>query len=466
MDITTWLESRNLDAEMVTGTGVSEFKKNGQTWIKIPFKYNGETVNHKFRNIEEKAFYQEPDGKKCFYNHDVITDLSLKDLPIIICEGEIDALTAIQCGFVRTISVPDGAPATSVEGDSAKYDYLLECVELLRANAPFVILATDDDKPGKNLLHDLSIRIGKDFCKFVPYPKGCKDLNDALVKYGAKGVLESINRAKWIDVGGLYRPSELPPVPESEIYDTGFTGIEKNYKIRLGDFTVISGIPGHGKSSFVNDLCCRVAKRHGLKTVFASFEQHPSLDHMRNLRKWHKGVQDFDNFGETEKFIEDHFSFIYPSQEQEFAVDINLSWLLEKMAAAVIRHRSQICVIDPWNELDHDFQGDNETTYISKAIKKFRKFARCMNVHLIVVAHPTKLQKTKEGKLPMPSLYDISGSANWLNKADIGVIVHKEEGRTKIAIQKSRYHDMIGVPGTGEFFFNQSLNKFECADMS
>src|SRR5690606_25523575 len=140
-----------------------------------------------------------------------------------------------------------------------------------------------------------------------------------------------------------------------------------NYKIRLGDWTVISGIPSHGKSTFVNDLCCRVAQRHGLRTCFASFEQHPSLDHMRNLRKWHEGTQDFKNPSETDKWIENHFSFVYPTQKDEFESDISVSWLLNKMEAAVIRHRAQICVVDPWNELDHDFGGDSETVYISKS---------------------------------------------------------------------------------------------------
>jgi twinkle protein len=464
MELQNWLESRNLDGEIVTGMGVEQFQKNGQTWVKIPYRHSGEIVNHKFRNLEEKGFYQEPNGKKCFYNHDVISDQTIKDLPLIITEGEPDAWAAIQAGFVKTVSVPDGAPASSVEGDSAKYDYLMEIIELIRANAPHVILAVDSDGPGKNLLHDLSLRIGRDFCKFVSYPVGCKDLNDALMKYGVAGVVQSINRAQWVRLDGVYKASELPPVAAAEIFDTGFTGIEENYKVRLGDFTVITGVPSHGKSTFVNDLCCRLSLRHGLRTVFASFEQHPSLDHLRNLRKWHAGTQDFKDQSKTEEWLENHFSFVYPTESQQFEETINLSWLLEKMAASVIRHRSQICVIDPWNELDHDFGGDSETVYISKSIKRFRKFARMMNVHVVLVAHPTKLVKGKDGKIPMPSLYDISGSANFANKADIGIVIHKEDGVTKIAIQKSRYHDMIGKPGEAKFKFNSHLNKFEWQD--
>jgi hypothetical protein len=40
--------------------------------------------------------------------------------------------------------------------------------------------------------------------------------------------------------------------------------------MRLGDFVVITGVPGLGKSTFANDLCCRVAYNHGLKIGWAS----------------------------------------------------------------------------------------------------------------------------------------------------------------------------------------------------
>ncbi len=66
---------------------------------------------------------------------------------------------------------------------------------------------------------------------------------------------------------------------------------------------------------------------------------------------------------------------------------------------------------------------------------------------VIVVAHPTKLKK-EDGKMPIPSLYDISDSAHWSNKADVGIIIHrKDEVETLIRIAKSRYHQEIGKPG-------------------
>ena len=81
-------------------------------------------------------------------------------------------------------------------------------------------------------------------------------------------------------------------------------------------------------------------------------------------------------------------------------------------------------------------------------------------VHIILVAHPAKLQKVN-GKYLIPSLYEISGSANFYNKADIGIVVHREDAdTTTIKVQKSRYHDIIGKPGEVQMEFCMDDRRF------
>jgi twinkle protein len=88
----------------------------------------------------------------------------------------------------------------------------------------------------------------------------------------------------------------------------------------------------------------------------------------------------------------------------------------------------------------------SQTDYTGFAIKQIKKFARRYNVHVAVVAHPAKLQRNKEGEYPIPTLYDVADSAHWANKADLGVIVHRQENNTLVRVQKSRYHKDIGLP--------------------
>ena len=59
-----------------------------------------------------------------------------------------------------------------------------------------------------------------------------------------------------------------------------------------------------------------------------------------------------------------------------------------------------------------------------------------------VVAHPTKLHPERPGKKVLPPTpYDIAGSANWANKADVAITVHTEDGRTQIHLQKARFQE-------------------------
>lgn len=383
----------------------------------------------------------------------------------VFVTGNCDAIVAIQCGFIRSVSVPGGAPSTVGSEGNAKYAFIADTLDDLRGTRE-VILAVDGDKPGMNLMHDISIRIGRGRCKYVTYPDGCKDLNDVYRDYGSAGVSDVLNNSRWCHVPGLFMMSELPPVPFVKPYDTLIHGLSEHYRIRKCDFTVVTGVPGSGKSTFVNDIASRMAWNHGWRTCFASFEQHPQIDHRRALRTWHsKKLEKYmasDEIAAADKWIDQFFSFVV----QEEDADADLEWLLDKLASAVIRFGADICVIDPWNEMDHALpNGQSQTDYIGYAIRQLKKFARKWNVHVIVVAHPAKLLRDKEGKMPIPSLYDINGSANWANKCDVGIIVHNcstdEDGEyTIIRVAKTRYRDQIGVPGDVPVRFDRDTSRF------
>jgi twinkle protein len=327
----------------------------------------------------------------------------------------------------------------------------------------------DSDGPGANLLHDLSLRLGRHRCKWVQYPKGCKDLNDALREYGVRGVQESIRRAQWLRVEGVYRMSELPPVDPPKAYDIGIVGLWEHYRMRLGDFCVVTGLPGHGKSSFVNEVCCRMAQREKWTTVFASFEQSPQVDHRRALRsfyaeKMERAMSPEERAG-ADAWIDRHFAFIVPSEDD----DPTLAWILEKIAAAIIRFDANIVVIDPFNEMSNEDrpEGMSMTEYVGFAIKQFKKLAKKYRVHLILVAHPAKMLRSKDGTYPIPGLWDIADSAQFSNKADIGIVVHREnmvDADTTIRVVKSRYFNQIGKPGQIKGRWAEEKTRFTIVD--
>lgn len=475
------LEARGIDGETAEHFGVRSIEPSaaGEEWIAIPYLVNGEVVNWKRRTIAgPKKFFQTAEsegGRKCWWNYDVLFDQSLARMPLVITEGEMDAMIAYQCGHMRVISAPDGAPAQQVGEDkeSRKYTYVSESLSLLDSeNFPVIILATDSDGPGVNLMNDLAIRLGRHRCKFVRYPKDCKDLNDAFKAYGHAGVTQSLLRAQWCRVDGIYRMGELPPVADRQIFYLGMHKLDDHFRVRPMDFTVVTGIPGQGKTSLLTDIACRMVTQHGWTVAFASFEQQPQIDHRRNLRTYfnRKKViyQTEEEREAADAWIDQNFSFIVPNDEDE----VTLSWTLERAAASVVQHGSKMIIVDPWNEMDHVKPDPTMslTEYTSFAIKEFKRFARKYQCHVVVCAHPTKQRKLDDGTYGIPTLYDISDSAAWANKADAGIVVWrgavKGVPKTIIRVAKSRYHDQIGVPGEVEASFDPNNNRFNVLEMS
>ncbi len=452
------LSKRGLECEIVVQYGIESEHRNGGEWIKIPYFIGSETVNNKYRTLgSEKKFSQEPDGKCCVWNFNCLTDASLVDEPVIITEGEMDALSAIQAGFVRSVSVPNGAPAEKIGmNETTKYAYLDDVLHVL-ANAKEIILAFDNDAPGANLLHDIGLRLGKPRCKWIKYPRQsrdtetrCKDLNEVLQRFGIVGVQKTIETAQWIETDGVYDILDLPPEPEEKVYEINFSELREHYKIRKGDFCVVSGVPSSGKSSFLNDIACRMAETHDWKIAFASFEQSPRRDHLRNLRTWYCGKLTKDctaqEISEADSWISRHIRVICSKMD----ADPTLAWIQEKIAMAVIQHHCDMVIIDPWNEMDHVRNPQETLTeYTGAAIKEFKRLAKKYRIHLIVAAHPAKMRYEKD-KPVVPGLYDIADSSHWANKPDVGIIIHrpdKNDNTTEIHIKKIRYRGIIGKEG-------------------
>jgi len=462
------LERRGLDVELASKMGLNvQVGAGGAETLVISFARRGVIAGRKYRRFDgEPKWRAEWAEHPIAWNEDVLLREDLYGQPLIITEGELDALAAIQAGFERTISPPNGcagATGSEVRDDAAAFRWLREIQpRLTLESAPQIILATDGDEAGSKLLHDLQLALGPARCKFLTYPKTrrrelgrerCKDLNEVLQEYGLAGVVKTVQRAAWVESPGVYRMSELPPLPPEEVFEPSYALFRSNYKIRLGDLVVITGVPGFGKTTFVNDFFCRAARDHGLNVAWASFEQEPQRDHRRAMRRWHGGDQ-----AAADAWIDERHVFITPSLTDE----MSLEWLLDRLETAAVRFRCKIMVVDPWNEMEHvRDRSETQTEYTGRAIRTLKRFAKRFKVHLAIVAHPAKMQRNKEGKYPLPSLYDIADSSHFYNKPDLGLVIHRDdEGQTRVIVQKSRYHDVIGRPGEVLMRFDEETRRF------
>lgn len=439
--------------------------------IRFPFYRNGEVVNIKSRD-SKKNFRMETGAERILYGMD---DCSGHDT-LIIVEGEIDKLSLEQAGFINCVSVPDGAPSPKSKDYTSKFSFLEGCEEFLTGFRQ-IVLAVDNDEPGQKLEEELARRLGRERCSRVQWPKGCKDANEVLTLRGAESLQEAIKQARPYPVKGLFDVTDFTPQID-RLYEhgstagkkTGWKAIDPFMAIAEGQFTVVTGIPGHGKSEFIDALCMNLAQTHGWNFAIFSPENQPLELHFQKLAEKYVGKPFFGvgrinraELEEAKRWIHDHFAFMLPDAD-----DLTVDKVLEIARNAVRRKGVRGLVIDPWNELDHSRPANlTETEYISASLSKIRRFARELQVHVWLIAHPAKLRKEGNGQYPVPTLYDISGSAHWRNKADFGLCIFRDvltEGSpVQIHVQKVRFKS-YGKPGVVELDYDRMTGRYSDHD--
>jgi twinkle protein len=468
-----FLQERGLDAKVTasyglyTGRAVGDGKvvpdRNGDV-IGFPYFEKGVAVAEKYR-APGKSFWQRRNGRRTFWNADVLDDPALEEgtHELIITEGEFDALTAICSGYRFVVSVPDGAPppgspTTADPGDEAtgKFAFLFNNRDRLKRVKRF-ILAVDNDAAGEQLRQELLRRLSVAKCSFVQYPDGCKDLNDVLMKRGPDGVRAVLEGAKPFPINGLYRLRDYPEMPKLTTFSTGWSALDQHLRLFAGEFMVITGIPSMGKSTWVSNLLVNLHHQYGWRSAIFSPEM-PVAPHLRDLLRLIIGGDK-----DADEIIDDAFCFLDadPTGKGDDD-DFDLGWIIEKAVDAVHRYGVRVLLIDPWNEVEHAKRhGEMTTEYIARSVRELRQFARDYGVVVIVVAHPTK-DVNDRGEIRIPNLYDVDGSAAWFNKSDHGICIHRRspcENEASIFIQKVRF-SMSGKKGEIRLSFDLSSNRY------
>ncbi len=447
---TTWLGQRGIKPEIAAKFGIETVQHGSGYWLSFPFVEQGQVVNHQRRLTGQKDFRMDDGAELTLWNHDCLLDPRVQsgEQPVIVTEGMLDALAAIQSGFPFVVSVPNGAPNTATDDPfgAKRYAYL-ERLRPLWAKVGKFILCGDGDGPGQALNHDLARIFGPWRCKFVRYGADAKDLGDMLRLYGEPSVVETVNDALDWPVSGLYRISEMPSRDVPEGMACGVEGLDDMFRLVPGTFTVITGYAGNGKTSLLLTMLANLLQR-GVGMAVASFETLPRPILERRLKAAIMGVPEFHPSAigpsDADDLLEKGLQVIHqlPDQEDD---EFDLTKVLDLAATAVVRNGVKLLVIDPWNEIEHKRNRDEtETDYTGRAIREIKRFARNTDCAVWLVAHPAKPDMTR--KVHPPSLYSISGSANWANKADYGFVVHRPDKDTSlvdVAVTKVR----MGLPG-------------------
>lgn len=382
---------------------------------------------------------------------------------VVVVSHPLDRLALIESGFESVICLPPNMGGIQAGPDAWRF---LERIEQGMGEVAQFVLAFRNDDAGHRIEEELARRVGRERCKRTrwqgkPVDNAVAGAWSMLKLHGEEMVRHEIDEAPAYPVVGVH---ELLDVEDrfEYLYEfglergvlTGWPSLDVHYTVKSGQMTIVTGIPGHGKSNLLDAMLVNLARLHDWRFGLFSPENQPIERHYASLMEKHIGAP-FDH-GPTKRitqdqknsaksWLNDHFKVLLPDEE-------NGNWSIDGVLALakvlVYRYGIRGLVIDPWNELDHSRpSGVSETDHISGALTRIRRFARLNGVHVWIVAHPTKLEPRADGKYPVPTPYMISGGAHWRNKADNAISIYRNVGESDddicdVHIQKIRFKEI------------------------
>lgn len=466
-DVTVrYFETRKISQPTLKRAKVTE----GMEWmpkaqkeiLTIQFNYfrDGQLVNIKYRG-KDKDFKMFKEAELIFYNLDGIRDSE----DVIIVEGEMDALTLMELGITNVISVPNGATLTN-----NNLSYVDNCMEQLFYKKRF-ILCLDNDQAGRKLRADLVDRLGIERCVYVEFP-GAKDANEYLCKEDLNKLKAVILEPKEFPLEGSFTVTDI----QDEIYDLYHTGLDMgqstgipgfNLRFVKGYITTVTGIPGHGKSDFVDYLALSLHRHGQWRGAFYSPENKPTELHFSKMARkilgkgWYgDDKMTWEEVSHVADYLDKEMWFIKPE------TDYSLESILRSVKQLKNRFGLDFFVIDAWNKLAHKRDGKSETDYTGECLDMLDVFCTRERLHLFLIAHPVKMQLIKDSvKYQPPTLYSISGSAHFYNKSDNGITVYRdfETEKTTVLVTKVKFSHW-GETGQCEFYYDKISGRYYTND--
>lgn len=378
-------------------------------------------VNKKYRSGAKK-FTQSSGTKSIFYN----INSAIGQKEVYIVEGEIDVAALYEIGIKNVISVPNGANDND--------DFWQNSKPYLKDVKSFVI-AVDNDEKGDILKNKIAQRLGRYKCTFIDWEG--KDANEDLIA----GVLSktALNKQRF-PVSGTFKVKDLYK-DILNLYDNGlpktiypkaecFNGFKDVYSMMKGQLQVGTGIPSHGKSNFTDWIVLNLVKDYNFKSSWFSPEHSPMELYQTNLIEKVIGRNFWkDKNGQPRISKEDLEQYTEWANEKIYLTGADgdtlptWDWLLEKFKEQMYSYGIDIFVIDAFNKVL--LPNGNRLEQINIVLTKLTHFAQSNNVMVFLVAHPTKMQKNEQGIYSVPTLYDVSGSADFRNQTHCGYSIYR-----------------------------------------
>ena len=380
----------------------------------------------------------------------------------LICATDAHATWLNQSGFRHAVA-PVSALRALLRGP--------EMANWLAGQPPAerYILIGDGTDAWRVASHEIVASLGPARFYFTDWPGG---------KFRAPENFDRVAIERFIEaalpwpVDGLYSLDEIPDPPKMELWRTGFEEIGNKIRLAPTTLSVVTGFPGAGKSHLWDQIWHQIARHNRIKVAIFSAETRVKPEVQRIFRECYHGElqkhMSLDMLAEADDFTRAHFMFMQHPSERP-----SMTWLMEMIEVAALRHGCRAIMIDPWNkiEADYDPRAMSETVWIGWCLDRFIQMARSLNIHIQIIAHPAK-PEAQSRKVP-PDLYSISGSAHWNNRVDQGFVVYRkdtiaDEGLppptdAELICTKARIRE-LGYPGRYGIRLNMDRGVFECVN--
>ncbi|MCH1473655.1 MAG: toprim domain-containing protein [Bacteroidia bacterium] len=381
-------------------------------------------VNKKYRD-SKKNFTQSKDGKPIFYN---INSIIGQDSAYIV-EGEFDVLALHEIGVKNVISVPNGA------NDNDNY---WKTSEKYLADINKFYICTDNDEKGEILADKIAHRLGRYRCERVKFKN--KDANGDLIDGGKIELENSLSSSTRYPASGTFTAEDIQDdilslhkhgVPKT-VYPKcySFGNLKDAFTTMRGHLTVVTGIPSHGKSNFVEWYVLNLIKDYNMKASFYSPEHHPMALHQSTfIEKVFAKNFFFNNTGRKKVNEEEIKKYIKWSKERIYVTYPDddrptWKWLLQTFKEQVYSYGVDVFVIDAFNKVEMT-GNTSELSQIRTVLTQLTNFAQQNDVMIFLIAHPTKMQKDELGYYKQPDLYNVSGSSDFKNITHNGLLVYR-----------------------------------------
>ena len=364
----------------------------------------GQLLNHSYRSLEtKKRVWQDAGCAPSIFGWQSLSTADWESRELLICEGQIDAMTWRQWGF-NAVSIPNGSGQTWIE-----FEW-----ENLEAFTTIFLSFDQDGKSAENLKSVVS-RLGKHRCRIVAIDG--KDANDLL----REGRTEADAR-RWVDASEY---ATMPHVRTADYFadkvvdrffnrnpavEGVFTPMtehrdpKKSFRFRDGELTLWTGTSGHGKSTLLNlnTFClCGIIHKPAL---IISLETAPTEAIYRQILGSGLGHDNQETVRKAVSMMGKWMIFY------DRIGHVGKKELFEVMAYAHARYGVGNIAIDSMMRID----GLEEDYPAQSALMvELVTFARETGIHIHLVAHPRKSIGDDS-----PKGQDVSGSGNIRNNTD------------------------------------------------